>query len=262
MNDQMLMELVRQADPLSADLGEPPRALLERVLSAPRRRKQQRRLRGWHARLAFGAVAIALSGAIAALAVAGTGWLTGEPAPPDVVTNFQAYTPQLRFQPDPGSAVLVAEDGEVKLYATTSRAGTYCLDLVAPWKPATALDGGTCVPKAIASGQLIAGNLGGDRTTLVVGGRIADPQARSVQFTGPDGSTVTRPVGSSGFFVAALTTSATCANPRGDWSTAFTALDANGRVLARSPVLSLVRSRHWSSAGRGTLSSCLFLGLQ
>jgi hypothetical protein len=200
---------------------------------------------------------------IAALAIAGTGWLTGEPAPPDVVTDFQSYTPQLGFHPEPGKAVLVARDGQIDLYATPDREGTYCLDLVAPWKPATVRDGGTCVPERIASGHFIAGNLGGTRTTLIVGGRIADPQARSVAFTGPDGSRVTAAVGASGFFVAALTTSATCANASGHWSSSFTALDANGSVLARTSTLSLARLRTWHSPLRhGRLSACLFSGLQ
>lgn len=263
MNDQTLLELVRQADPLSSKLEEPPRALLERLLASPRPAQKPRRARGWHARLVLAAAVFGLSGVVAALAIAGTGWLTGAPAPPAVVTNFRAFTPQLGFHPDPGKAVLVAEDGQIDLYATPDREGTYCLDLVSPWKPATVLDGGTCLPKWIASGHFIAGNLGGTRTTLVVGGRIADPQARSVQFTGPDGSVVTASVGSSGFFVKALRTSATCGNADGDWSSTFTALDGNGHMLAHTPVLSLAKLKTWHSPVRdGLLSACLFSSLQ
>lgn len=258
MNDQALFERVRDADPLRAAVGEPPRALLERVLASPRAEKRPR-LPRWRAKVAVTVVVLALSGAIAALAIAGTGWLTGEPAPPEVVTNFHDYTPQLGFHPDPGKAVLVAQQGQVELYATTDREGTYCLDLVAPWKPATVGDGGTCVPKWIASGHFVAGNLSSARTTLVVAGRIADPRARSVQFTGPDGTPVTVPVGSSGFFLAAVKTSGPCA---GNWSSTFTALDAGGDSLAQTRKISLIRVRETDSPRGGTVRACWFGFLQ
>jgi hypothetical protein len=254
MSDQMLFELVREADPLVVKAGEPPPALLARVLASPRHETKPRRVHRWP-RLALVVAALALSALIASLAIAGTGWLTGAPAPPAVITDFQAYTPQLGFHPDPGRAVLVANDGQVKLYATTNREGTYCLDLVAPWKPATTLDGGTCVPKAIASGHFIAGIMGaGPLTahgvTLVVGGRIADPQPQSVRFAGPEGKTVTVPVGSSGFFVAPLTTRRPCGG--GDWSSTFTALDDNGNAVAQTSPIVLERL-----IGRGCLVSFL-----
>lgn len=259
MNDQMLLELVRQVDPLTTAVGEPPHALLERVLASPRTGRGPRRVKRWHARIGLVAAVVGVSGAIAALAIAGTGWLTGTPAPPQVVTDFHAYTPRLGFHPDPDRAVLVAEDGQVRLYATTDHEGTYCLDLVAPWKPATTLDGGTCVPKPIAAGHFVAGNLGAgpvtkEGTTLVVAGRIADPTARSVRFAGPDGQTVTRSVGSSGFFVAALTTSGPCAN--GDWGSSFTAFDAKGNPVAHTPVLVLQKLSEKRSAARGVVRAC------
>jgi hypothetical protein len=257
MNDQALFELVRDADPLGTAVGEPPRALLERVLESPRGRTP--RLPRWQAKVALTAVVLALSGAIAALAIAGTGWLTGEPAPPQVVTNFRDYTPQLGFHPDPGKAVLVAQQGHVELYATTNREGTYCLDLVAPWKPATVDDGGTCVPSWIASGHFVAGNLSSTRTTVVVGGRIADARARSVQFTGPHGTPVTVPVGSSGFFLATLKTSEPCA---GNWSSTFTALDAGGEALAQTGKISLVRVSETDSRRGGPVRACWFGFLQ
>lgn len=265
MNDQTLKELVRHADPLLTEIGEPPRALLERVLATPRAGEKPRRVRGWQGRLALGVAVLGVSGVIAALAIAGTGWLTGEPAPPEVVTNFQAYTPQLGFHPDPGKAVLVAQEGQVKLYATTDREDTYCLDLVAPWKPATVRDGGTCVPKAIASGDFVAGVVGAGPVsehglTFVVGGRIADSSARSVQFTGLDGNTVTQPLGSSGFFLATVTTSRPCAN--GDWSSTFTALDADGNFVARTGTISLMKLREKDSALRGPVRDCLVSFLQ
>jgi hypothetical protein len=103
MNDQTLFEMVRQADPLAAAArtAEPPRELLERVLvSARGEHGSARRLRG-RSRLVLAVAILGLGAVVAGLAIAGTGWLTGEPAPPAVVTDFQAYTPQLGFHPDP-----------------------------------------------------------------------------------------------------------------------------------------------------------------
>lgn len=262
MNDRMLLELVRDADPVPANLEEPPRALLERVLASPRPATRPRRAAGWQTRVALGAAVLAVSGAVAALAVAGTGWLSGTPAPPAVVTDFRGYDPQLGFHPDPGSTVLVAEDGGIGLYATTDREGTYCLALADPKSPAGTPDSGVCVPRSIASGHFIAGNLGGTQTTVVVAGRIADARARSVRFTGPYGGTVTAPVGSSGFFVTALQAQALCAHASGDWSSTFTALDADGNALAHTPLLSLMTLKKESPSLRGPVRACLFSFLQ
>lgn len=264
MNDQMLLEMVRRADPVAAGVGDPPLALLERVLASPRAGKNPRRLRR-SAKFTLVAAVFGVGAAIASLAIAGTGWLTGEPAPPPVVTNFQSYTPQLGFHPDPGSAVLVASDGQVKLYATTDREGTYCLDVTSPWKPATTLDGGSCVPQATAAAQFIAGIAsGGPRSDqglpLVVAGRVVDPEARSVQFTLPDGNSVTQPLGSSGFFVASVTVPALCAN--GGWSSKFTALDADGNAVAGTRTLTLMTALEKDSPLHGPIHSCLLSWLQ
>ena len=265
MNDQTLLELVRRADPVASGVSDLPDGLLERVLAAPLEEKNPRqRLRG-SAKFALVAVAFGITAAVASLAIAGTGWLTGEPAPPQVVTNFQSYTPQLGFHPNPGSAVLVAEDDQVKLYASTNHEGTYCLDVTSPWKPATTLDGGTCVPQAIASAPFIAGVAGGGSVSdqglpLVVAGRVADPAARSVQFTLPDGTTVTRPVGSSGFFVASVTVPAPCAN--GGWRSSFIALDANGDAVAQTATLSLMTAAQKDSPLRRPVHSCLLSWLR
>lgn len=265
MNDQMLLEMVRRADPVAAGIGDPPPALLERVLASPRAEETPRRHLRRSAKFALVAAAFGVSAAIASLAIAGTGWLTGEPAPPPVVTNFQSYTPQLGFHPDPGSAVLVARDDQVRLYATTNREGTYCLDVTSPWKPATTRDGGTCVPQATASAKFIAGIASGGPLTgqglpLVVAGRIVDPAARSVQFTLPDGDTLTRPLGSSGFFVASVTVPALCAND--GWRTTFTALDADGDAVARTATLSLMTAMEKNSPLRGPVHSCLLSWLR
>ena len=263
MNDETLFEKVRQADPLpaAAGFGEPPQALLERVLVSARDERGLARAPHRRRRLVLVAAVLALGAAAAGLAIAGSGWLTGGPAPPAVVTNFQAYTPQLGFHPDPGSAVLVAQDGQIKLYATTNREGTYCLVVNEPWKPATTLDGGTCVPEAIASGRFIAGFVGAGpltegQLTLVVGGRIADTNARAVRFTDPDGKVIERPVGPSGFFIAAVSAQTPCAD--GDWSSTFTALDGNAKALAQMTIpLTQTVPTHTRRGIRGCLLSFL-----
>lgn len=265
LRDRELLEILAEEPELLAIAD----ALVEtrQAQPAPRRRRLRPVLvRGWEPRLALVAAALALSGLIVSLAIAGTGWLTGEPAPAPVVTDFQAYTPQLGFHPDPGSAVLVADDGQAKLYATTNREGTYCLDLVTPWKPATTLDGGTCVPRAIASGHFVAGIVGAgpleaQGMTVIVTGRIADPQARSVRFTGSEGQTVTRPVGTSGFFMGALTTAGPCA--RGDWRSTFTALDGDGNAVAQTSQILLEELTDKDSPMRGQPGwGCVFKFLQ
>jgi hypothetical protein len=271
MNDEKLFQMVREADPLPvAVVGGSPQALLERVLGAARAERRDRTRGRWHDRrstFALGAAAVALCAVSAGLAVAATGWLSGEPAPPAVVTNFEAYTPQLGFHPNPGSAVLVAQDGAIGLYATTNKEGTYCVDVTSPWKSPQTLDGGTCVPAAIASGHLIAGVMGGSangqaggRTTLVVVGRIDDPAARTIRFTGPDGQVISRPVGSSGFFIAGVSVPAQpCAS--GNWTSTFTAFDTNGKELAQVtiPLIQLVQS---PPSGARDANVCLFSSLR
>ena len=156
-------------------------------------------------------VAVAVSLVVLGTAAAATtSWLTGRPAPPSVVSDFRSYTPQLGFHPDPGGAVLVAQDGDVSLYATTNAEGSYCLVVSAPWKrPETLPDGGTCVPRKTAAAPLVAGVVGTAPTTLLVAGRADARRARTIEFVSPHGRLVTRPIGSSGFFVAALSGSVT-----------------------------------------------------
>jgi hypothetical protein len=181
------------------------------------------------------AVLVALV-AIGTATAATTTWLRGSPAPPAVVSDFGSYTPQLGFHPDPGRAVLVAEDGDVSLYATTNAEGSYCLVTSAPWKrPETLPDGGTCIPPAQAAAPLVVGLVGASPDSIVIAGRTASRGARAVRFTDSVGDPVTRPIGSSGFFVAYLHISGTpCAN--GDWTPTFAVLAATGRELAHAKV--------------------------
>jgi hypothetical protein len=163
-----------------------------------------------------------------------TGWLTGSPAPESVVSDFGSYAPQLGFDPEPGRAVLVAQEGDISLYATTNSQGSYCVIVSAPWKrPSKLPDGGTCIPPAQTAAPLIAGVVGvnsspgSDQQTYLIAGRSADPEARMIRFTDPTGDPITRKIGSSGFFVAAVhTDGSACANE--DWKSTFNVLGADG----------------------------------
>ena len=176
-----------------------------------------------------------------------TSWLTGSPAPKSVVSDFGSYTPQLGFNPYPGGAVLVAEDSDVSLYATTNKQGSYCLLAGAPWKrPGKLGEGGTCVAPAQAAAPLIAGVLGasssqsGNEQTYLIAGRTAEPEARTIRFTDPNGDPITRAIGFSGFFIAAVhTAGSACAN--GDWNSTFSVLGPNGKERTRATI-TLARS--------------------
>ncbi len=186
------------------------------------------------------ALALALGVLLIGTAVAATttDWLTGSPAPESVVSDFGSYAPQLGFDPQPGRAVLVAQDGDISLYATTNTQGSYCLVASAPWKrPSKLPDGGTCIPPAQAAAPLIAGLVGAssspgsDQQIYLIAGRTADPEARTIRFTSPTGAPITRAIGSSGFFIAAVRTDGSaCSN--GDWKPRFSVLGANGEEHA------------------------------
>ena len=185
-------------------------------------------------RVAMLALALGLLVIGTAVAATATGWLTGSPAPQSVVSDFGTYAPQLGFDPEPGRAVLVAQDGDVILYATTNKQGSYCLVTSAPWKrPSELPDGGTCIPPARAAAPLIAGLVGASGSpdgeqVYLIGGRTSDADARTIRFSDPTGTAVTRPIGSSGFFIAAIRTPVSaCAN--GDWKPTFNVLDADGK---------------------------------
>ena len=96
------------ADPIAAFRSE------LRAAANRQRRSSQRRL------VAAAVVALVAIIALTGVATGGVGWLTGTPAPHSVIADFGTYTPQLGFHPDPGSAVLVASDGDSHLYATTN----------------------------------------------------------------------------------------------------------------------------------------------
>lgn len=232
--------------------------LVTEILLAPQRPHRGALIREATPRRRVTALAILVGLLVIGTAVASrTSWLSGSPAPDSVVADFGSYAPQLGFDPEPDRAVLVAEDGDVSLYATTNRQGSYCLVASAPWKrPETLRDGGTCIAASQAAAPLVAGLVGasssrdGDLQTYVIAGRTADPQARTIRFNGPNGTWITRRVGSSGFFVATVhTTGAACA--AGDWDATFSIHGADGEERARSTI-------RLASAPSGLPGVCVF----
>src|SRR3989304_958877 len=124
-----------------------------------------------------------------------------------------------------------------------------CLLVGAPWKPPeTFPDGRTCVSATDAAAPPVAVLLGSPtpssetgRSTYVVAGRTDDPEARTIRLADPEGRTVERPVGSSGFFVASVHISGpACAH--GDWKPTFAVLGANGDDLTQT-TLGLAEAR-------------------
>ena len=216
------------------------RLLTEITGSSTERRGLSAASFGPRRRVAVLALALGLL-AIGTAVAATTDWLTGPPAPKSVVSDFGTYAPPLGFNPEPGRAVQVAVDGDTILYATTNKQGSYCLIASTPWKrPGTLPDGGTCIDPAQASAPLIAGLVGAKsapdgQNTYVIAGRTTDLDARTVRFSDPTGAAVTRPTGSSGFFIATIRTdTSACAN--GDWTPTFTVIGADGEQLSSDTV--------------------------
>jgi hypothetical protein len=215
--------------------------------SAASRRVTTRRRR----RLIFIAIAaIGVLTASLALAASKRGWLTGSPAPPKVVTGFEQYTPQLGFHPEARKAQFVAQDGPIKLYATSNREGGICYLVDEPWKPANAGDGGTCASREQAAVPISAGGLSGSADVFVVGGRVADERARSINFTTPSGEPIVRPLGAEGFYVAQVPWTGHC--PKHDWAPTFVALDVDGNIVAEARV----RLLHSDYDAKGRLTAC------
>lgn len=200
----------------------------------------------------FAVVAILAALLLIGTAIAATAdWLTGEPAPKSVVTDFGSYAPQLGFDPEPGRAVLVAEDDDITLYATTNKQGSYCLITSAPWKrPAKLPDGGTCISRSFAAAPVVAGLVGSSGSRYLIAGRTTDANARAIKFTDPSGESITRRIGSSGFFVASVIVEGELC-PDGGWKPVFIVLSADGSELSRASI-TLGQSR---SAGACSLAA-------
>ena len=169
------------------------------------------------------------------------GWLQGKPAPKSIEDNFESYTPALGFRPESGTAVLVASHRGFSLYATANDRGSYCVATTTP-------DGGICIRPSVAAAPLIAGIMPGDPTradspmTTLVAGRVAVPRAVAITFTDPDGRLVKRPIGSSGFFLATLSSRQPSPGGRpypcknGNWVPTFRALNASGEEVTSARI--------------------------
>jgi hypothetical protein len=200
-------------------------------------------------RLGLATLSLLLAAAFTGITLAATGLLLGSAAPPEVVEDFDAYTEQLGYHPQPGRARLVAKDGNFLLYATTNREGTYCIVTSAPWRPPGKLtgDGGVCVPPEKAAEPIAVGvtaasaaNESGE-TTLVVAGRVRDQRAQTIRFTDAGGEPIERTLGAQGFFVAGVRHICTGES----WSPIFTASDSAGNRVATAKItLAYVDPRH------------------
>jgi hypothetical protein len=233
------LDRLRSADPFATGVAAPEEwrdELLARIGAEPLPTARRSR----RAPLVLVAAAILVLLAIPSYGVARDviQWVRGEPAPPGVVEEFDRYTPQLGYQPDPGGAVLVAVEGDVRLYSTKNDKGSYCLVLTAPGRPTG--DGGTCINPDWAKEPLIAGGLGTAHNeerswTQFVGGRSDHPSAHSISFADPAGEPMKLAVGFDGFFVGAVPiSSTTCVG--GDWRPAMSVLDAKGNEVARAEI--------------------------
>jgi hypothetical protein len=228
-----------------------------RELLAPYARVQPvtlkcRPARRWPRRFALAAVALGLTGVIATVAVAGTGWLVGSPAPPDVKEDFGSYATQLGFNPQPDQAVALAGSGAYQLYGTMNAQGGLCTLVVTPWNPPSSDQGGDCTaapPDASTFWASIGGQAGetNGETTVVTYGHTNDSTAASVQFEGPTGEPVTASVSKSGFFIVPTTVSGTMCD-WGKWAPTFNVLDATGHQLS-SATLTLKPATKWMTIG-------------
>jgi hypothetical protein len=191
--------------------------------------------------------AVALTAGIALAAIN----VIGSPAPQDVVDDFAAYPPQLGYQPDGGSARLVAVDGAFALYATTSRDGTSCVITSAPWRRPgkSSGDGGVCIPQSAADLPVVASitaasEVADNDVTFVVVGRVKSDEAREVNFATPEGDELERELGPGGFFIAGVQHSCNGKN----WAPTFIATDAQGATITRATITLSVGDRHSATA--------------
>jgi hypothetical protein len=217
----------------------------ELVAAAQRWQKQRARLRR---RVVLLSSALATAGVIVGATAAATGWLVGSPAPPSVKSDFGSYATQLGFNPRPGKAVLVANNGAYQLYATTNKQGGYCILVSAPWKrPGPHGEGGDCSSRKQVATRFwaaiggVAGHPDG-RTTLVIDGRTTTAEAASIRFTTPDQETVNVKVGTSGFFIDGFTTRASWCQI-GRWNPRIAILDSTGNEITTTT----------AEIGRGTV---------
>jgi hypothetical protein len=228
---------------------------LRMILSEPRPGRAPRSTFMRRARLPVLALLVLAVLAVPTYAIgrAVKGWLGGEPAPQSIVDNFGSYTPQLGYRPEAGKAVRVAVDGTFTLYATPNDRGSYCVATGTP-------DGGICVRPSVAAAPLAAGVMPGDpgranaRRTILVAGRVTDADAVAITFTDWEGAMLTRPIGTGGFFLAALPAEEPIFDEQckdGDWAPTFRALAPSGKVVSSAQITLAVRPQGVTGVGCG-----------
>jgi hypothetical protein len=199
---------------------------LELHAAASRRVRRRRVIRRTLVVAAVATVAVGIAG----ISLATTGVFQSSPAPPEVVQDFESYTPQLGFDPKPGAAELVAQDGEFGLYATPNKQGGYCVIDSKGIKSPEMRDGGHCVKQAIMRLPLVAA-LGMSSAVI---GHVLDASARTIRLTDQSGTVIERRMGSNGFFIGAVEVRRGC--PKRNWTSHLVALDANGRTVASADI--------------------------
>jgi hypothetical protein len=208
----------------------------------------------WQTKLVLAAVVVVLGAAGTSLAIAGTGWLVGSPAPANVRSDYGSYATQLGFDPRPGKAVLVASDGDYQLYATADKQGGICTLVSAPWRrPGANGEGGDCTandPDATPFWAGIGGAAGNDPTTLVLYGHTTDKAAVTVRFDAPNGRSISAPVGAGGFFIVGTTIPGSYCD-WGAWTPQFDVLNRDGQRLSTTSVTLIPHPRRVTIPGRG-----------
>src|SRR5205823_10318684 len=152
------------------------------------------------------AVALLVIGAGAA----GAKLLLGGPAPAVVKRDLgavdQGMPADLRLDPDVENARLVAQADGASLYAADLTGGGYCAEIVSPdGRPA----GAVCTPADALAAQPIGVTVPfvdpvTVRSPLVVGGRVNEAGATSLEAVFADGASEPVTVGDGGFFVFAV----------------------------------------------------------
>jgi hypothetical protein len=185
---------------------------------------------------------VALVGALIVSGVALAATQLGSPAPPQVTADFGGYATGLGFHPEPGKAVLVAQDSAISLYATANAEGTACVTITAPWKTGPDHDdGGTCIRQADETKPILAGFVGGDTPAsgpplFVIAGRVLVAGAASVSFSTAHGTPISAPLGPGGYFVTTVD-SMGCDASSDVWKPVFRALDASGSTRASTAIV-------------------------
>jgi hypothetical protein len=182
-------------------------AILDDLMPAAQRLAARRRRRRRTLRLTVAVVAtlvLASSAAIAGFEI------LGSPAPPAVKRDLAAVDrgmpSDLRLNPDVAHARAVAAGHGSVVYYAALRDGGYCAELVTP---AHGARGAVCSSATEAARRGLSVTVPftdpvRPDSPVTASGRVADPDARSVELVYPDGGTDTVALGEHGFYVAGV----------------------------------------------------------